>query len=267
MDNRPIGIFDSGLGGLTAEKELESMMPNESIVYFGDTARIPYGTKSPDVVSKYATQAVSFLKSHDVKAILAACGTISSVGNTAGENSGLTYVNVLSSTAAAAVAATKNKKIGVIATPATIGSKSYIRELTKLDSSLEIFDLATPLLVHTVEAGYVSPDDEMTTMIVRRSIEPVLEKGIDTLILGCTHYPILSPVISKLAGDGVTLINSGREAAKELATRLKESDMLHDDNAATKEFYVTDMTENFSHVAEIFLGHAVEGRKINIEEY
>ncbi len=269
MDNRPIGVFDSGLGGLTAERELERLLPNESIIYFGDTGRVPYGTKSPQTVTAYARQAVAFLKSKGVKAILAACGTVSSVGNSAGENSGLPYFNVLSPTVRAAAESTrsKTKRVGVIATPATIRSEAYGKLLMELDATIDVFELATPLLVPTVEAGFTSYDDELVSVVVRRSLEPLLDKEIDTLILGCTHYPIISEAIGKAIGRDVRLINSGKEAAAALSKHLDAADMLHDEGPHERLFYVSDVPQNFSDAAEIFLGHSVEGQKINIEEY
>ncbi len=269
MDNRPIGVFDSGLGGLTAERELEKLLPNESIIYFGDTGRVPYGTKSPETVTAYAKQAVAFLKSKNVKAILAACGTVSSVGNSAGENAGLPYFNVLASTVKATAESSrrKMKRIGVIATPATIRSGEYKKLLLEIDSELSIFELATPLFVPMVEEGIVSPDDELLTAVVERSLVPLIHENIDTLILGCTHYPIIAKTISDVIGKDVRLINSGEEAAKALATHLKENSMQHDESKNERCFYVSDVTENFSKIAGIFLGHSVDGQKINIEEY
>lgn len=263
MDNRPIGVFDSGLGGLTAVKELNAIMPKESIVYFGDTGRIPYGTKSPKTVTKYAEQAVAFLKTYNVKAILAACGTVSSVADSAGVNSGLPYVNVLHATASAAVEKSKNGKIGVIATPATILSGAYKRELLMQNSELEVFEHATPLLVPLVESGHVSPDDELLRMVVRKSLEALTKQGIDTLILGCTHYPIIAKAISDFMGESVSLINSGKEAATELSQILTAIDSLS--NVRNQDFfYVSDLTKNFSTVAESFLGHKITGKQVDI---
>lgn len=268
--NRPIGIFDSGLGGLTAMKELENLLPNESIVYFGDTGRVPYGTKGREIINQYAAQDIRFLKSQNIKVVLAACGTVSSVARGVGDACGLPFFDVLHSTSQAAIRATKNGRIGVIATPATIASGSYRREILKLRPELQVFEQACPMFVPLVENGYISPQDEVTNLVVQRSLAPIRAKDIDTLILGCTHFPIIAPIISSVIGKDVKLINSGKEAALALSSYLRENDLLKSDDAPTaKSFYVSDTTEIFSNVAEIFLGHTVSGttQRINIESY
>ena len=268
MDNRPIGVFDSGLGGLTAVKELESALPGESIVYFGDNGRVPYGTRSRETVRGYARQDMAFLMGQGVKAVLAACGTVSSVAADIGAELPVPYFDVLSPTAQAAQAATRNGKIGVIGTSATIASGSYERALKGIDPSLEIYPQACPLFVPLVENGFVSPEDPVTRLVVERYLVPLKEQGVDTLILGCTHYPILRQTIAQVMSDSVTLIDSGREAALALATELKDWDLLADTAQTRKvDYFVTDNPEGFRGVAELFLGHSVEGElhRVTIE--
>lgn len=270
MDNRPIGVFDSGLGGLTAVKELEKALPRESIVYFGDTGRVPYGTRSRETVRRYARQDMAFLIGHGVKAVLAACGTVSSTAADIGEGLSVPYFDVVAPTARAAAAATKNRKIGVIGTSATIQSDSYRRALLGLDHTFEVFPQACPLFVPLVENAFVAPQDEVTRLVAERYLAPLREADVDTLILGCTHYPIISPTIASVMGRGVTLIDSGREAALALAGALGERDLLCGDARPRRaDYYVTDAPENFTNVAELFLGHSVEGHteRINIETY
>lgn len=266
MDKRPIGVFDSGLGGLTAVKELEKLLPAESIVYFGDTGRVPYGTRSRETVRRYARQDMAFLMERGVKAILAACGTVSSTASDIGQSLDVPYFDVVLPTAGAAAAATKNKKIGIIGTPATISSDSYRMALLKADENIQVFPQACPLFVPLVENAFISPQDEVTRLVAERYLAPIREAGVDTLILGCTHYPIIAPIISSVMGRGVTLIDSGREAALALARALEDcsllcgfSQMRHD------EYYVTDAPENFTNVAELFLGHSVQGHTERID--
>lgn len=270
MRNHPIGIFDSGLGGLTAMKELETLLPDESIVYFGDTGRVPYGTRSSEIINQYAAQDIRFLKSQNIKVVLAACGTISSVARDVGKTCGLPFFDVLHATVQAAIRATKNGRIGVIATPATIASGSYRQEILKLRPELQVFEQPCPMFVPLVENGYISPHDEVTNLVVQRSLSPIRAKNIDTLILGCTHFPIIAPIISSVIGKDITLVNSGKEAALALSSYLRENDLLKAEGVpTTKSFYVSDTTEIFSNVAEIFLGHTVSGttHRINIESY
>lgn len=270
MDNRPIGVFDSGLGGLTAVKELEKVLPTESVVYFGDTGRVPYGTRSRETVRRYARQDMAFLMEHGVKAVLAACGTVSSTAADIGESLGVPYFDVVLPTARAAAAATQNGKIGVIGTSATIQSDSYRRALLQLDDRFQVFPQACPLFVPLVENAFVSPQDEVTRLVAERYLAPLRESGVDTLILGCTHFPIISATIASVMGRGVVLVDSGREAALALARSLEERDMLCGVSQARRaDYFVTDAPENFANVAELFLGHSVEGdlQRINIEAY
>ena len=270
MDNRPIGVFDSGLGGLTAVKQLEQVLPGESLVYFGDTGRVPYGSRGKDTILRYARQDMDFLLAKNVKAVLAACGTVSSVARSVGEALSVPYIDVIGPSARAAAAATKNGKIGVIGTAATIASDSYRSALLRINHKLEVYPQACPLFVSLVESGFVSPQDEVTRLVAERYLAPVRAAGVDTLILGSTHYPIIAPTVAGVMGRGVTLIDSGREAALALAQALKERDLLCDaGHRRQASYFVTDTPENFLNVAELFLGHSVEGRtqRIDIESY
>ena len=270
MDNRPIGVFDSGLGGLTAIKQLEQVLPNESVVYFGDTGRVPYGSRGEETILRYAKQDMAFLLSQNVKAVLAACGTVSSVARSVGEALSVPYVDVIGPSAQAAAAATRNGRIGVIGTAATIQSDSYRSALLRINHKLEVFPQACPLFVPLVESGFVSPQDEVTRLVAERYLAPIRAAGVDTLILGCTHYPIIAPTIASVMGRGVTLIDSGREAALAMTRTLRQQDLLCQESAQRKAgYFVTDTPENFMNVAELFLGHSVEGRtqRIDIESY
>ena len=270
MDNRPIGVFDSGLGGLTALKELELALPGESLVYFGDTGRVPYGSRSREIVRTYAAQDMSFLLSKNVKAVLAACGTVSSTAADLGAALPVSYFDVVTPTAKAAAAATKNGKVGVIGTNATIHSDSYRKALLAERSDLEVFSVPCPLFVPLVENAFVSPQDEVTRLVAERYLAPLREAGVDTLILGCTHYPIIAPIIGSVMGRGVTLIDSGKEAALALSHALRERELLCDGTQRrTVSYFVTDTPENFAAVAELFLGHPVseQTERINIERY
>lgn len=265
MDNRPIGVFDSGLGGLTAVKELEEALPGESLVYFGDTGRVPYGSKGREIIRRYARQDMDFLLMHDVKAVLAACGTVSSTAADIGAGLPVPYFDVIEPTALAAVRATRNGRIGALGTSATIHSGSYVRAIRRIDGGIEVFPQACPLFVPLTENGFIDPEDELVRIVVERYLGPVREAGVDTLILGCTHYPLLSEAIGRFMGPEVKLINSGREAALALSEELCKGDRLCAPGAERRaEFYVSDEPENFAAVAELFLGHGVRGVRVNM---
>lgn len=270
MDNRPIGVFDSGLGGLTAVKELLKIMPNENIIYFGDTGRVPYGSRSRETIQKYARQDAAFLKSHDVKMIIAACGTVSSVADDLGESLGIPFTGVLKPTAAAAAAASRNKRIGVIGTTATIRSGSYQRELTAIDPAIQVIAQDCPLFVPLVENGFIAQDEEVTRLVAERYLLPLKNQGVDTLILGCTHYPIIQHIIGKVIGSEVTLIDSGRETALSCAKLLAQENLLcSGENDGDCSFFVSDRTDSFSALAGVFLGRDIKRdvSQIDINSY
>lgn len=270
MDNRPIGVFDSGLGGLTTVRELMKVLPGESVVYFGDTGRVPYGTRGAETIRKYTRQDIAFLKTNGVKMIVAACGTVSSVAGEVGEACGLPYTGVLRPTAEAAVRRTKTGRIGVIGTEATVSSGSYERQIKALSPSTSVFSCACPLFVPLVENGVVAPEDPIVRLTVERYLRFFDGKGIDTLILGCTHYPILRDAIAAFLGDSVALIDSGREAALRCAEMLSAQDLLCGGTApGGYQFFVSDHVEGFHAMADICLGRSVEAevRFVDIDRY
>lgn len=260
MDNRPIGVFDSGLGGLTVVRQLLRQLPGEDICYFGDTGRVPYGSRSKEIIAKYARQDCRFLMGMDVKMIIAACGTVSSTAPHVLAELPLPAIGVVESAADAAARATRNGRIGVIGTAATIRSDAFRRRLELDDPALRVFQRACPLFVPLVENGWIDRDDPVTRLAARRYLEPLAEQQIDTLILGCTHFPLLTDILSDIMGEGVTLIDAGREAAVACAGRLEESGALN----RTKRrgfcrFYVSDRPEDFSRMAAMFLGREMDG--------
>lgn len=266
-----IGVFDSGLGGLSAVKEFLHILPNEKIIYFGDTGRVPYGNRSNSTISKYAFQDTRFLLEHNVKLVVAACGTVSSVaGDALRAKLDIPYTGVVNPTAFAAAEKTKNKKIGVIGTAATIGSHSYKNRLQKLNPEFEVFELACPLFVPLVENGFIGQDDQITRLVVKRYLSELKEQSIDTLILGCTHYPLLSGAIQDYMGSGVALVDSGYETALYSAKILKENNLLNDNKATQNpEFFVSDTPDDFQNIAGLFLGRDMEHTvtQIDIESY
>lgn len=270
MSSDPIGVFDSGLGGLSAVREFMRVLPNENIIYFGDTGRVPYGNRSNETIKKYALQDAKFLLKHKVKIIVAACGTVSSVAGDLGGQLPVPFTGVVSPTARAAAQKTKNKKIGVIGTTATIHSHSYKTQLEQIDQNLQVYEQDCPLFVPLVESGFISKDDQIVRLVIKRYLTDLEEAGVDTIILGCTHYPILSSAIASVIGDKVTLVDSGRETALYSAKILKEQGLLN-----TKEeqghcsFYVSDTPDGFVHVAGLFLGKDMEHKvtQIDIEQY
>lgn len=269
-NNMPIGVFDSGLGGLSAVKELMNVLPKENIVYFGDTGRVPYGNRSRDTIKKYAQQDVNFLLSHNVKVIIAACGTVSSVAKNLGELISVPFTGVVSPTAQAAAKATKNGRIGVIGTTATINSHSYKQELQNIDPQLQVFERDCPLFVPLVENGFTDPQDIIVRSVVEHYTKELIELKVDTVILGCTHYPLLTDAIAKVLGDKVTLIDSGRATALYTAKLLKEHGLQKaDDSEGEYSFYVSDTPDNFETMAGMFLSKDIRHKvtQIDIEEY
>lgn len=258
MDKRAIGVFDSGLGGLTAVSEIMKLCPGEDIVYFGDTARVPYGTRSEDTIKRYAREDVELLRSFDIKAIVMACGTVSSVALSEIEGDyDIPMIGVVKPASRAAAAATRSGKIGIIGTAATVKSRSYEREILKLLPQAEIFSAPCPLFVPLVENGRVSKDDIVLMTMVSEYLLPIRERGVDTLIMGCTHYPIIEDAIRSFMGEDVALINPGREAAKLLASRedIKKNSAAR----GSYKFFVSDDVEGFSRHAAAFLGGGLCG--------
>ncbi len=263
-----IGIFDSGLGGLTALKEIRKIMPDEDIVYFGDTGRVPYGTKSSDTIKKYSNQDMRFLMSHKIDAAVAACGTVSSTAlDELHASFDIPIVGVVEGASERAAQLTKNGKVGVIGTTATVASRSYEKYIKKINPNIEVSAYACPLFVPLVENGVISRDDEVLKLVCRRYLEPIREQGIDTLILGCTHYPIIKDAIAD-ALPGVALVNTGAEAALKLC-RVMDYKPGESGKIGRTEYYVSDTVDGFAKTASVFLETEIteDVKKINIEEY
>jgi glutamate racemase len=258
LKNRPIGIFDSGVGGLTVVKSLLARLPGESFVYYGDTAHVPYGTKKREELCKYATDIISFLLSCEVKTIVVACNTSSSVTLPEIEKTcPVPIVGVVKPGARVAARATSNGKIGVIATQATVDSGSYSVNIKAMDSRHEIFSVVCPRLVPLVEAGMLEGPE--IHQAVKEYIAPLLNQGIDTLVMGCTHYPFLASVISDIVGNGVTLVDPAAETIEELIRMLEKNDILNDKQTiGTREFYVSGNEESFYKVGRLLLGDVIQ---------
>lgn len=268
MDNRPIGVFDSGLGGLTVLKEIMELIPGESVVYFGDCGRIPYGTKSRETVIKYSMQDVRFLMTHDIKMVVIACNTASAMSyEMIGKNFDIPVVEVINPGAIAAVSETKNKKVGIIGTSATIRSGVYEKNINKLDNTIETFSKACPLFVQLVEEGWW--ENDIAFRIAEEYLAPLREVGIDTLVLGCTHYPLLFKTISKVMGDGVKLVSSGAETAKAVRNIVDKNGCARDSGVCPVfRFYTSDSVESFENLGSTFLGKKIySAEKTDIEKY
>ena len=257
MDQRPIGVFDSGLGGLTAVREMRRLMPSENIIYFGDTSRVPYGGRSPEILLKYARQDVHFLRSFDIKAVLVACGTVSTTAlpQLQAEND-LPILGVVEPACRKAAAMTRNRRVGLIATAASVRSGAYERTLHRLDETIHVVSRACPLLVPLVEEGWL--DHEVTRLTAREYLKPLLADDIDTLVLGCTHYPLLKPLL-KAEAPGITLVDSALTTAEAAAQALAAADLLNSGNgSADYRFYVSDIPLRFRTIGERFLGRSME---------
>ncbi|SBW09661.1 Glutamate racemase [uncultured Eubacteriales bacterium] len=257
MDRRPIGVFDTGLGGLTAVRELTRLLPGEDIVYFGDTGRVPYGNRSRDTIIKYARQDVAFLRTFDLKAIVIACGTVSTTALEVleAENS-IPILGVMGPSVAEAATATRNGKVGLIATQATIRTHAYEKALARLMPKAEVTALACPLLVPLVENGRFRPGDQVPELVVAEYLAPIKAAGVDTLVLGCTHYPLLTDIIRAYMGPDVTLVNSGAACARQVASLLEENG---GGRPGVRRYFVSDRVDDFSTLASVFLGEDVRG--------
>ena len=271
MDTRPIGVFDSGMGGLTCVRQMIRLLPGEDIVYFGDTGRVPYGGRSVETIVRYARQDVAFLRSFDLKAIVIACGTVSTTAlDVLKRENNLPILGVVQPAAKAAASVTKTGNIGIIGTKATIRSGAYEAAISALLPEAELTAKACPLLVPLVEDGRVHRGDLVTERVVEEYLAPVKAAGVDTLVLGCTHYPLLMDVISDYMGEGVTLIDTGEQAAMAVATLLKEQDKLNDPaRAGHRRYYASDSAEDFAATAKLFLGKDISDRveRVAIENY
>ena len=260
MDNRPIGVFDSGLGGLTAVREIHRILPHEDIVYFGDTGRVPYGNRSRAIIRQYARQDAAFLLKQGVKAMVAACGTVSSVaGDLLSRELPVPFTGVLEPTVRAALEATKAGRIGVVATEATLRSGAYAQLLKQFAPAVSVYSQSCPLFVPVVESGFMLEHPDITKEIAETYLSGMRACGVDTVILGCTHYPILKPIIGEVVGEAVRLIDSGRETARRCRTLLEEHGLLAQrETPGACTYYVSDRIDDFSKVAGIFLREDVQ---------
>lgn len=253
-NSRPIGVFDSGIGGLTVVRALLHHLPNENIVYFGDTARVPYGPKSPQVVREYAAQDTDVLLQHDVKMIVIACNTVSAVAlDVVQKRAKVPVVGVIEPGASAALKATKKKRIGIIGTVATISSNAYTNAIRQRDDSVHVVGQACPLFVPLAEEGWTN--HKATELIAKEYLFPLTLENIDTLILGCTHYPLLREVIQKVLHNNVVLVDSGEATAATVAELLDAKNLRNTSpHKPLLQFFVSDIPQKFTEVGERFLG-------------
>ncbi len=255
LDGRPIGVFDSGLGGLTTVAELRRLLPQEDIVYFGDTGRVPYGGRSRDTIIKYARQDMAFLRTFDLKAVVIACGTASTTAMDVIEaEQDIPVIGVVEPAARTAARVTRSGKIGLIATQASIRSGMYERRILAENPTAAILPQACPLFVPLVESGRIHPGDIVIETVVAEYLAPLKAAGVDTLLMGCTHYPLLERVIAAFMGEGVTRINAGAEGAKAMADLLRARGGLTEIAAPGRcRYFVSDSVDNFSALASLFL--------------
>lgn len=269
--NAPIGVFDSGVGGLTVVREIMRQIPNEKIIYFGDTARLPYGSKSKETVTRFSKQIVRFLNTFQVKTIVVACNTASAYAlDELEQENDIPMIGVVKPGAKIASEVTRNGRIGVIATEATIGSRLYNQYITELNKNVTIYGKACPLFVPLVEEGLW--EDPVTDEIARRYLTELIDLDIDTLILGCTHYPLIRSTVGKIMGENVTLVNPAYETARELKEMLAQKGLLGDHAPALGEnqyqFYVSDIADKFKSFANSIIKYGILSAKtIYIEEY
>ncbi|HMK57388.1 MAG TPA: glutamate racemase [Dissulfurispiraceae bacterium] len=255
-NNNPIGIFDSGIGGLTVFKEVSRMLPFEDIIYLGDTARVPYGIRSAETVARYSFECADFLMGKRIKVLVVACNTVSAISlNEIRERVPVPVIGVIEPGAKAAVSATETGRVGVIGTEATIRSGAYSRAIKAIDASVEVYGLACPLFVPLVEEGWT--DGEIAKLVAERYLSGLRTFEIDTIVLGCTHYPLLKGVIQDVMQD-IKIIDSAVETGKVLKAVLEEGPLLRESGeSAVHKFYVTDSTEKFTSVGERFLGSKI----------
>ena len=257
MDRDAIGIFDSGVGGLTVMQKLMEELPRENLVYLGDTARYPYGNKSAETVQRYSVENTEFLVEKGIKLLVVACNSASAVALEAlQERFDVPIIGVIEPGARAAVARTRNERVGVIGTEATIASGSYTRTLKKIRPGIEIYTRACPLFVPLAEEGWT--DNEIASATVALYLGSLKKSGIDTLILGCTHYPLLKPAIGEYLGKKVALVDSAEETAREVREALSRNELMRRRGRGSTSFFVTDVPERFVKVGRRFLGERVE---------
>ncbi len=254
MNNKPIGVFDSGMGGLTVVRNLINFLPNEDIIYLGDTARVPYGSHDKKTIISYAKQDLQFLLSKDVKAILVACGTVSSTSiPSLREMTNIPIYGIITPAATVAATVSKTKKVGVLATKATIKSHAYKLEIEKIDNRIEVYEIACPLFVPLIENGYHEVDNSVLNMVVSDYLNQ-LNKDIDTIILGCTHYPIIAETIKNHILN-VNIVDAGREAAAYFSYYLMKKGLLNSfSDIGKKTYYASEVTTEFKKMCQVFIG-------------
>lgn len=267
MDTRPIGVFDSGVGGLTVVKQIMKVMPHENIVYFGDTARLPYGTKSKEAVTRFSRQNVRFLGTKDVKAIIVACNTASSNSLDALKDEfDVPLFGVVVPGVEEAVHSTKNKKVGVIGTAATVRSGAYERLIRQKDAEIQVFSKACPLFVPLAEEGWT--DNEVARQAARNYLDALLSKGIDSLVLGCTHYPLLKRCIGTTVGESIKLVDPAKATAKRVKAYLEAHALLNEgEEGGWRQFYLSDTTDTFQFLCRKALKQEYPAEIIDIEKY
>lgn len=266
MDNRPIGIFDSGVGGLTVVSEVMKLLPNEDIIYFGDTARVPYGSKSKETVTKFSSQIIRFLISKNVKTIIIACNTVSS--NCFSELKSIfdiPIVEVVRPGAYACAKATKNNIVGVIGTEATIRSKAYEQKIKDINSNIKVYSKSCPLFVPLAEEGWTNND--VAKMTAEIYLKELIDKNIDSILLGCTHYPLLKDCIKTVIGDCINIINPAEATALNIQSFLENNNMVSGETNHTHIFYVSDNTAKFDSICNIVLNKNYNAQIIDIEKY
>lgn len=267
----PIGVFDSGVGGLTVVREMMRQLPKERIIYFGDTARVPYGSKSQNTILRYSRQIIRFLQTQQVKAIVVACNTASALAlPDIRKELDIPIIGVIQPGAKVAAETTKNNKIGIIGTEATVGSALYTKTITAVNPQIEVIGKACPLFVPLVEEGWTK--DPITKQVAARYLTTFSNSGIDTLILGCTHYPLLRSLIGEIMGNSVHLVNPAYETARALKALLEQQQLCNPVPPQLQndmyQFYVSDAAEKFMNFANSILPYDIETTKqINIEEY
>lgn len=263
MNNKAIGIFDSGIGGLTVLRELIKILPDENFIYFGDTARVPYGGKSPELIREYSEQITAFLQKKDVKLVVDACFTSSSIAleHIKDRFSGLDIIGVTEYGARSAAVVTENRKIGVIGTKTTIKSEAFQKALYDINPEIEVFSKSCPLFVPMIEEGFISGD--FIEQIVHYYLDPFSDRDIDTLLLGCTHYPIIKKTIEQIYGHAFKVVDCGKETALAVRNILTREDRLRKDSVESRlSFYVSDDTESFVSNASLFLGKNIESAEL-----
>ena len=261
MESRPIGVFDSGLGGLTVARAIRERLPHERIIYYGDTARLPYGSKSAETIIRFTWEAIHFLQSHEVKCIVIACNTASALAlPEIHATIGIPIIGVIEPGARAAAVRTQRRKVGVIGTTATISSDAYTRAIRRVDAGITVYAQPCPLFVPLVEEGWI--DRPATKLIIEEYLGPLRTARIDALVLGCTHYPLLSKPIQEYMGADVSLVDSAVTCAAELHDLLRDANALAASGPGDELFFVTDMAARFSELGTRFMGRRLQAIKV-----